>query len=80
MERKIDICHELLEIADKLEPGWSKFRGSILLELQAAMVVQTKRDFEADKLTKAGTQVKINEIYFERVEVNLKKMKDKLFC
>lgn len=57
LKRKIDICHELLDLADRLEPGWSRFRGTILLELQAAMTVQTKRDFEAEKITKAGAQV-----------------------
>ncbi|CAG4991328.1 unnamed protein product [Colias eurytheme] len=61
LERKVDICHELLEIADKVEPGWTKFRGTILLELQAAMVMQTKREFEADKLTKAGAQDQLME-------------------
>ncbi|XP_022118009.2 SET domain-containing protein SmydA-8 [Pieris rapae] len=61
LERKVEICHELLEIADKLEPGWSKFRGSILLELQGAMVMQTKRDFEADKITKSGAQEQLME-------------------
>lgn len=57
LNRKIEICHELLELADKLEPGWTRFRGTILLELQAAMSMHTKREFEAQKLTKTGAQV-----------------------
>ncbi|XP_030026011.1 SET domain-containing protein SmydA-8 [Manduca sexta] len=61
LKRKIDLCHELLEIADKLEPGWSKFRGTLLLDLQAAMAVETKREFEAGKLTKAGAQDQLME-------------------
>ncbi|XP_004931692.3 SET domain-containing protein SmydA-8 [Bombyx mori] len=56
LKRKIDICYELLEIADQLEPGWSKFRGTLLLDLQAAMTMQTKRNYESGKLTKEGTQ------------------------
>ncbi|XP_041982341.1 SET domain-containing protein SmydA-8 [Aricia agestis] len=56
IKRKIDLCHELLEVADKIEPGWSRFRGTILLELQSALVVQTKREYEAGILTKAGAQ------------------------
>lgn len=59
VKRKIDICHELLELADKLEPGWSRFRGTILLELQSTMTLETKRDFEAGKLTKEAAQVSI---------------------
>ncbi|XP_075980489.1 SET and MYND domain containing, arthropod-specific, member 2 [Anticarsia gemmatalis] len=61
LKRKMDLCHELLEIADKLEPGWSRFRGGLLLDLQAAMTVQTKREFEAGKLTKAGAQDELME-------------------
>lgn len=57
LKRKIDLCHELLEVADNVDPGWSRFRGTILLELQAAMMMQTKRDFEDEKLTKEGAQV-----------------------
>ncbi|CAH2235071.1 jg14554 [Pararge aegeria aegeria] len=61
LNRKIDICHELLDVADKLKPGWSRFRGTILLELQAAMTMQTKREFEVDKITKAGAQDQLME-------------------
>ncbi|XP_050677189.1 SET domain-containing protein SmydA-8 [Leptidea sinapis] len=61
LKRKIDICFELLEVADQLEPGWTKFRGNILLELQAALVMQSKRDFEVDKITKEGAQEQLME-------------------
>ncbi|CAG9788861.1 unnamed protein product [Diatraea saccharalis] len=61
LKRKLDLCHELLELADQLEPGWSRFRGTILLDLQAAMVVQTKRDYEAEKITKEGVQDELME-------------------
>ncbi|CAH2044084.1 unnamed protein product, partial [Iphiclides podalirius] len=56
LKRKTDLCHELLELADKLEPGWTRFRATILLELQAAMSMQTKREFESQRLTKVGAQ------------------------
>lgn len=59
LKRKIDLVHELLEVADKLEPGWTKFRGTLLLELQAAITVQAKREFEAGIITKTATQVNI---------------------
>ncbi|XP_072944835.1 SET domain-containing protein SmydA-8 [Epargyreus clarus] len=61
LKRKIDICHELLELADKLEPGWSRFRGTILLELQSVMTLETKRDFENGKLTKEAAQSQLME-------------------
>ncbi|KAL0821965.1 hypothetical protein ABMA28_005353 [Loxostege sticticalis] len=61
LQRKIDLCHDLLELADKLEPGWTRFRGTLLLDLQAALTVQTKREFEAEKLTKSGAQDQLME-------------------
>lgn len=61
LKRKIDLCHELLELADVLEPGWSRFRGTLLLDLQAAMTVQTKREYEAGKITKDGAQDQLME-------------------
>ncbi|KAJ0174501.1 hypothetical protein K1T71_009609 [Dendrolimus kikuchii] len=61
LKRKIDLSHELLEVADKLEPGWTKFRGTLLLELQAAMTFQAKREFESGKITKAAAQDQLME-------------------
>nr|XP_013189670.1 unnamed protein product [Amyelois transitella] len=61
LTRKIDLCHELLELADKLDPGFTRFRGTLLLDLQAAMTMQTKRDFENGKITKAGAQDQLME-------------------
>lgn len=57
IERKIQLCRELLEIADILEPGLSRFRGYLLHDLQAAMVVQAKRDYANGKMTKKAFQV-----------------------
>ncbi|CAG2065877.1 unnamed protein product [Timema podura] len=57
LERKIDLCHELLEVADALSPGMSRMRGVLLFELQAAMVVNTRREFESEQITKERAQV-----------------------
>jgi hypothetical protein len=43
LERKIQLCQELLEVGDILEPGHSKFRGSLLYDLHEAMMVQVRR-------------------------------------
>ncbi|XP_052755151.1 SET domain-containing protein SmydA-8 [Galleria mellonella] len=61
LKRKVDLCHELLELADKLEPGWTRFRGTLLLDLQAAMTMQTKREYESGKITKAAAQDQLME-------------------
>jgi hypothetical protein len=57
LQRKTNLCTELLEIADVLDPGASRLRGILLYDLQAAMAVQAKRDLASDKITKAAAQV-----------------------
>ncbi|KAI4456165.1 set and mynd domain containing arthropod-specific member 4 isoform a [Holotrichia oblita] len=61
VERKITLCHELLEVADILCPGSSRFRGSLLYDLQAAMVVQTRRSYEQEKITKQAASERLLE-------------------
>lgn len=51
------MCQDLLEIAEKLDPGWSKFRGCLLMSLQGAMVVQTKFMFNNGLLSQNETTV-----------------------
>lgn len=64
IKRKIDLCQELLEVAEVLDSGWSIFRGNLLLDLQEAMFVQTKREYLNGLLTQSATQVKdFKEIY-----------------
>jgi len=57
LERKVDLCTELLAVADILEPGASRLRGLLLYDLQAAKVVQAKRDLSSGKILKAAAQV-----------------------
>ena len=57
LDRKINLCTELLAVADILEPGASRLRGLLLYDLQAAKVVQTKRDLASGKILKAAAQV-----------------------
>jgi hypothetical protein len=59
LERKINLCTELLEVADILDPGASRLRGLLLYDLQAAMVVQAKRDLVSNKTTNAAAQVRL---------------------
>lgn len=60
LDRKIEYCHELLDFIDIVDPGFSRIRGEILNELQVAMVIQTKRHFDQDKITKEAAQVGSN--------------------
>lgn len=57
LERKIELCQELLQVADILEPGFSKFRGLLLHDMQAAIVVQAKRRYENGELSREDVEV-----------------------
>lgn len=60
IQRKIDLCGELLKIAAILEPGAGRFRGLLLLDLQACVTVQVKRNYNNGLLTKNGAEVMLN--------------------
>ncbi|XP_077295843.1 SET domain-containing protein SmydA-8-like [Arctopsyche grandis] len=56
LDRKISLCEEILDVLNILQPGHTRGRGEILLELQSAMLVKTKRDLATDKITKDAAQ------------------------
>ena len=58
--KKSLICKQLLDLADKIEPGMSKLRGQILFELQSASVVLAQRALEEGKLEKWKAQVSLD--------------------
>lgn len=57
LERKIELCQELLDVAEILEPGFSKFRGLLLYDLQAAVVVQAKRRYQDGEVSREDVEV-----------------------
>lgn len=57
LERKVKYCQDLLELAGTIDPGMSLFRGTLLFELQAALVALAKTLLSNDIVTKDGTQV-----------------------
>ncbi|KAJ6634117.1 SET domain-containing protein SmydA-8, isoform A [Pseudolycoriella hygida] len=61
IQRKINLCEELLKVAEIFEPGASRFRGLLLLDLQECLTVQTKREFNNDLLTKENAQAQLVE-------------------
>ncbi|XP_059479054.1 SET domain-containing protein SmydA-8-like [Neocloeon triangulifer] len=52
VERKLQLTHDLLDVASVLEPGRSRIRAQLQLELQAAMALQAKLDFETERITR----------------------------
>ncbi|KAG7175063.1 SET domain-containing protein SmydA-8-like 4 [Homarus americanus] len=56
LEKKVEYCRELLELAGTIDPGLSLFRGTLLFELQAALVALARMLLSNDVITKEGTQ------------------------
>ena len=55
--KKTILCKELLDLADKIEPGMTKWRGQILFEYQSASVVLAQRAVDEAKLDKWKAKV-----------------------
>lgn len=57
INRKVELCRELLTVADTIDGGWSIFRGQLLLDLQEALAIQAKQQYQNDLITREGAQV-----------------------
>ncbi|XP_059477040.1 SET domain-containing protein SmydA-8 [Neocloeon triangulifer] len=62
LERKKDICEELMPIFDVLEPGMSRLRGMTLYELHAPLMVLATRAFEARNINKKDLQYQMKKV------------------
>jgi len=57
VRRKIELAESLLEVVSILEPGKSRTWAQLQLELQPALAVAAKTDFETGKLAKDSVKV-----------------------
>ncbi|XP_075980482.1 SET domain-containing protein SmydA-8-like isoform X2 [Anticarsia gemmatalis] len=62
LNRKIDICRDLMKAFDVIEPGYSRLRGVTLYELHAPLMILTTRDFERKVITKDNLRTRLKEI------------------
>ncbi|CAG9788953.1 unnamed protein product [Diatraea saccharalis] len=62
LNRKIQICRDLMKIFDVIEPGYSRLRGVTLYELHAPLMILTTRDFERKAITKENLRNRLKEI------------------
>ncbi|XP_059474877.1 SET domain-containing protein SmydA-8-like [Neocloeon triangulifer] len=58
--RKISLAEELLQVLAILEPGITRTRAQLQMELQPVKVLRAKADFEAGNLSKEQTESTIN--------------------
>ena len=55
--KKSLVCKGLLDLAEKIEPGMSKWRGQILFELQSTSVLLAQRAIDEGKMEKSKAMV-----------------------
>ncbi|KAL0822091.1 hypothetical protein ABMA28_005455 [Loxostege sticticalis] len=62
LNRKIQICRDLMKVFDVIEPGYSRLRGVTLYELHAPLMILTTRDFERKAISKENLRNRLKEI------------------
>nr|XP_018907165.1 PREDICTED: protein msta-like [Bemisia tabaci]XP_018907166.1 PREDICTED: protein msta-like [Bemisia tabaci] len=62
LTNKINLCNDILEVANILEPGITKLRGVLLYDMQAAMAVLTKKLLESEKITAAQADASMRQV------------------
>ncbi|XP_056644383.1 SET domain-containing protein SmydA-8-like isoform X3 [Diorhabda sublineata] len=62
LERKIEICREVLGVLDVIEPGYSRIRGVTLYELHAPLMILLTRKLAGKSVTKLELKSRLKEI------------------
>ncbi|CAG9858601.1 unnamed protein product [Phyllotreta striolata] len=52
LERKVELCNQLLEVLDVIEPGYSRIRGVIFFELHGPLMVLTRHQYQNEVISK----------------------------
>ncbi|KAK6630412.1 hypothetical protein RUM43_014757 [Polyplax serrata] len=75
LERKSQICRNLIKIFEKLEPGLTKERGLLLYELHAPLMILLKRKCACKTTNVREIKLKINQVvkYLDEVVLILSK-------
>ncbi|CAG9864919.1 unnamed protein product [Phyllotreta striolata] len=63
LERKIEICREVLEVLDVIEPGFTRIRGVTLYELHAPLMILFTRQAAEKNLSKSEFKRRLREIF-----------------
>ena len=66
---------QLLGLADKIEPGMTKWRGQLLFEMQSATVVLAQRALEEGKLKRFQAQVTYHPYFTSALSSKISKIR-----
>lgn len=62
LERKVNLCNDLLQVSNLLEPGLTRLRGEILHDLYTTIVEKTKRDISIKKKQTEAEKARFAEV------------------
>lgn len=72
LERKVELCNQLLEVVNVIEPGHSRIRGITLYELHSPLLVLARHQYASDTINKDVFRNKLKDairILGESVEI-----------
>lgn len=61
LERKIELCTDLLNVLDVIEPGYSRIRGITLYELHAPLMILARHEYQNNFIDKDGFRTKLQK-------------------
>ncbi|CAG9767303.1 unnamed protein product [Ceutorhynchus assimilis] len=61
LERKIELCHQLMEVLDVIEPGLSRIRGITLYELHGPIMIHSRHNYQYGALDKDDFKAKMQQ-------------------
>lgn len=61
LERKVELCNQLLEVLDVIEPGYSRIRGVTLYELHAPLMILARNQYNSDVIDKEEFKKKFRQ-------------------
>lgn len=62
LERKVELCYQLLEVLDVIEPGNSRIRGVTLYELHGPLMVLARHRYQNDVITKEKFKQELRKV------------------
>ncbi|XP_050502228.1 SET domain-containing protein SmydA-8-like [Diabrotica virgifera virgifera] len=71
LERKVELCREVLEVLDIIEPGYTRIRGVTLFEIHAPLMMLLTRDLANQSLSKAELKKRLKEVFKYLTEANI---------
>ncbi|XP_060522073.1 SET domain-containing protein SmydA-8-like isoform X2 [Cylas formicarius] len=74
LERKRDLCEEVLKIFNVLEPGYTRIRGVTLYEIHAPVMILLNREIESNSMSKGQIKAVLKKVvdYLSEAQIILK--------